>query len=128
MNKGEIEIIIKGVISPECITLLKSEAQKQISEYENIEKTIINGIPIKEYIKIYKNYLNNQKDKNNLDKYIKQIEPIKLWEMDTNPKTINEYIEFLNKIIDNIEKEISYLSSVLDVLSNPHNKNDYKNI
>ncbi len=128
MNKGEIEIIIKGVISPECMTLLKYEAQKQMSEYENIEKTITSGIPIKEYIKIYKNYLNNQKDKNNLDKYIKQIEPIKLWEMDTNPKTINEYIEFLNKIIDNIEKEISYLSSVLDVLSNPHNKNDYKNI
>lgn len=114
MNKKEIEIIIKGAITQECLSFLKSESQNKGFVRRNIDETIVEGLPIKECLNIYKNYLASQKLSNNLDKYIKRIEPIKLWEKNDVPKTVDEYIDYLIVLIDNIERKLDYISSALD--------------
>lgn len=121
MNKKELDIIIKGAITQECLEFLKSEAQKQRTICNNIDEVMVKGIPVKDYLEICKKYLDKHMEKS-LEPYIKRIEPIKVWETKNVPETISDHIKLINEIIENIEREIAYLSSVLEVLASSNNQ------
>lgn len=124
MIKKEIEIIVKGAITQECLAFLKSEAHKQGSLCKNMDEVIAKGIPVKDFLMLYKNHLDDLKKKSDIKSYLKQIEQIKVWEKENHPETIDDFIIFLTETIDVIERKINILSSVLDVFNNSQNRND----
>lgn len=124
MNKKEMDIIIKGTITQESLAFLKTEAQKQGTVCNNIDEVIVKGIPVKEFLMLYKNYLDSQKRKSDIKPYLKQIEQINVWEKEAHPETFDDLIKVLTETIDTVERKIEILFLVLDVLKTIQRKND----
>lgn len=124
MNKKEMDIIIKGTIIQESLAFLKSEAQKQGTACNNIDEVIVKGIPVKEFLMLYKKYLDSQKRKSDIKPYLKQIEQIKVLEKEAHPETFDDLIKVLTDTIEIVERKIEFFFLVLEVLEKIQSKND----